>query len=531
MSRAHTGRQEPDEARRRLGLAVGARAEEVLERQDGRLGRESDPLYSSDYEEDRRLRSFFGTLFIARWLATGERASRDELAWMVRGGRLAVAEGVPFSRTVRGYQAWRDAVIEVIEEEASRLGTPPAIVAEAVAMTRASCDATLARMAGQQDVHRIEMLQRLAESEERFRSLFQTVSCGVIVFDRDGNVLELNDAVASLLGAGSARRLRSANLLTSTVQVIDETGVDLRALFKTVIDSAVPLRGRILELPAVEERSTMWVHSDLLPILDHQGRVVQVVAMFVDVTAVQKAERVRAENEAKNRFLAKMSHELRTPLNSVLGFAQLLRLRVGARLNEKELRYLDNIEVSGMHLLAVIDDILDLTNASTGRLDLVVEDVDLRPLIEAVGEELGAVARAKGLDLGVVAEGEVVVRADPARIRQVLVHLASNAIRFTRSGSVRICAAREGSEVELRVVDTGIGIPAEHLDQVFIEFSQVERGLTRSHDGSGVGLSLARNLVELMGGELAIESAVGQGTTVRVLLPAVTPTSTAAVTM
>src|SRR5581483_11683548 len=165
-------------------------------------------------------------------------------------------------------------------------------------------------------------------------------------------------------------------------------------------------------LPATGARGAITVQADFVPVVDAGGALEEVVVTFVDVTAVKAAERERAENAAKNRFLATMSHELRTPLNSVLGFAQLLRMRLDERLDEREAHYLDNIEVSGRHLLAVINDILDLTSAAGGDLDLALDEVDVTPVVEGVRADPRGAASAKGLDLSVASPAGTLVHAD-----------------------------------------------------------------------------------------------------------------------
>lgn len=506
------------DSRVRLGLALGARAKESVRLQTKRLGAHGERAYSSEYEENRRLRVLFGTLFVARWLVTGVGADEDEHAWMMRGGQMAVAEGVPTARTVRGYICWRDAVIEILRDSAAELETPAAALEEAITVTRASCDASLLRMAGDQDRHREETTSQIAASEARLRGLYDSMACGVLVVDRGGRVTSFNQAAASIIGGGAPHRLSTANLLQPRMPVRDANGVELQHLLAAVIEDRRPLRGQVLQVPT-ESRGTIWVQADFVPVLDAEGAIDQVVVTFIDVTDIKEAERERADNAAKSRFLAIMSHELRTPLNSVLGFAQLLRMRVGDRLDERELRYLDNIETSGRSLLGVINDILDLTSASDGSLAVRTAEIDVRPVLEAVRDDMQTAASAKGLRIEVSVAERVRARADRNRLRQVLLHLVSNALKFTGAGCVTLAAQAEDGQVEVTVTDTGIGIAAENLERIFEDFAQIDGGLNRSQDGAGVGLSLARSLVELMHGNLKIESEVGRGTTVRVRLP------------
>jgi PAS domain S-box-containing protein len=505
--------------RAQLGMALGARAEEAVDRASARLSQYDERRFSDDYEEHRRLRTLFGTLFIARWMVCGRVADEDEHRWLVRGGRLAVAEGVPVGRTTRGYYCWRDSVIAILREEAGRLGTPAAVLDNAIDVTRASCDASLMRMAVDQDHHRETTTQQLAASEARFRTLYETMACGVAVVDPDGSIVQVNEAALGILGI-SAPELLQANLLRPQTNVHDEKGADVATMFREVAVGLVPVRGRVMELAAAGDRPVRWVQADMVPAVGADGRLAQVVITFIDIRAVKDAERAKAESEAKSRFLATMSHELRTPLNSVLGFAQLLRMRVADRLEDRELRYLDHIELSGRHLLAIINDILDLTKVASGRLEVNVETIEVRPILLGVASDLQVAAETKGLHMSVAPGPALRARADQVRARQVVLNLVSNALKFTPAGEVSVSAAHSGEMIEITVTDTGIGIPADQIEAIFDEFTQVEGGFTRSHEGTGLGLPLARQLVELMGGTLRIESAVGRGTTARVQLPA-----------
>ena len=236
-----------------------------------------------------------------------------------------------------------------------------------------------------------------------------------------------------------------------------------------------------------------------------------------------------AANRHKSEFLAHMSHELRTPLNSILGFAQLLDDPGFGPLNDRQQRYVGHIRSSGGHLLALINDVLDLSKVEAGQLDLQVETFDLGALAAECAVDLRPQLEAKDLELALRVPGELAVRGDRRRVAQVLLNLLSNAIKFTpEGGSVTLAAAEaEGGQVAVTVTDTGIGIAPEALERVFDAFWQATVGRTRAHDGTGLGLALSRRLVELMGGTIGVESQAGAGSTFRVLLPG-GPTAAAA---
>jgi PAS domain S-box-containing protein len=517
---------EEPKARAGLGLALGARAEDVVARTYQRLaGYEETVQFSEALDGERRLRTLFGTLLIARWLVSGLAASEEESAWISQRGRWEAAEGATATRTSRGYYCWRDSVVEMLREEASRLGTPTCVLETAIDVTRASCDASLFRILREYD-QQIRLTneqlqaanQELRASERRFRGLFEVMACGVLVVSPQGRVTDFNDAAPAILEI-SPEVLRGGNVFDPAISLQNEFGAELRQPPSALaMRTKQPVRGHVVKLGARDGRSERWLQTEAVPTLGPSGEVIEIVTSFVDVTGVKEAKEARAESEAKSRFLAHMSHELRTPLNAVLGFAQLLRMHGRDRLDQNDLRYLDNIEMGGQHLLAVINDILDLSKVAAGQLTAAKEDVAVEELLEELCAELQPGAHDKGLILGLDVSSGLRLRADRFRCRQILVNLIANALKFTYQGSVCVIARSDAEYVEISVSDTGIGIPPEHLDRVFDEFTQVDSGFTRDHEGTGLGLPLAKRLVELMGGTISLESTVGKGTTARVRL-------------
>ena len=234
---------------------------------------------------------------------------------------------------------------------------------------------------------------------------------------------------------------------------------------------------------------------------------------------------VTAANRAKADFLAVMSHELRTPLNAISGYVELLTMGVDGQLSAKQKDALARIQRSQAHLLSLIEDILGFAKIEAGRVSLSVEPVSAGDVVRGVLPLIEGDAERKRLELIVGdIDPSLVVRADPEKLRQVLVNLLTNATKFTPSGGkVRIEAEREFDRVRFRVSDTGIGIPADQIEHVFEPFVQLEHGRTRRYSGIGLGLSISRDLVSAMGGVVSLESRVGEGTTVAVVLPAVIP--------
>lgn len=248
--------------------------------------------------------------------------------------------------------------------------------------------------------------------------------------------------------------------------------------------------------------------------------------------ARSQVERVRAEhamiaaemaNTAKTRFLANMSHELRTPLNAVIGFAEMMRDAVVAPLDARYREYATDIVASGQHLLGVINDVLDIAKGDVGKLKLNEEIVDLAELIEECRRLFRLEAQSAGLTLETTVQpGLPPLIADPLRLKQVLLNLISNAVKFSSQGgfvSVTV-AAGAGGGIEIAVADMGIGMTEEEAQRAQEPFQQIDNSLTRRYEGAGLGLPISKRLVELHGGTLTIKSAPAQGTTVTIGLPA-----------
>jgi PAS domain S-box-containing protein len=243
------------------------------------------------------------------------------------------------------------------------------------------------------------------------------------------------------------------------------------------------------------------------------------LALLLEQLKESNSELVTA-SRAKSEFLAAMSHELRTPLNSILGFAQLLQLGQHGRLGERQQRYVGNIQTSGDHLLTLIDGVLDLVKLETGRIELQPELTSLEDVLRVAITTLEPLAAAKGLRLALDCQPDVSLVVDQFRLTQVILNLASNAIKFTHHGHVKLSAKTAAGSVVVTIADTGIGIPREQLDRIFAAFVQVDGGIGRSEGGTGLGLALARDLVERMGGQIAVTSKPGSGSVFTVTLPA-----------
>jgi signal transduction histidine kinase len=246
-------------------------------------------------------------------------------------------------------------------------------------------------------------------------------------------------------------------------------------------------------------------------------------------TSLRETARIEAERRSleiasrhKSEFLANMSHELRTPLNAVIGFSEVLGERMFGDLNAKQLEYVQDIQSSGRHLLALINDILDLSKVEAGRMELELAPFDLRAALDASLLLVRERAARHGVRLELEVDDAVtMVVADERRFRQVMLNLLSNAVKFTPDGGrVRVSAVLRDGVVEIAVNDTGVGIPKEDQDLIFEEFRQARGDSAGKREGTGLGLSLTKRLVEAHGGRLWVTSEPGLGSTFTFTLPA-----------
>ena len=231
-------------------------------------------------------------------------------------------------------------------------------------------------------------------------------------------------------------------------------------------------------------------------------------------------ERAESADRLKSAFLATMSHELRTPLNSIIGFTGILLQKLAGPLTPEQAKQLDIVRNSARHLLALINDVLDISKIEAGQMKVHAEPFDLRASIDKIVGIVKPMAEKKGLALHVnVAPGLDAMVGDPRRTEQILLNLLNNAIKFTERGSVVLTAAVENGQARLAIADTGIGIAPADLDKLFQPFRQIDSGLSRQHEGTGLGLAICRRLATLLGGEIRAESTPGKGSTFTVRLP------------
>lgn len=364
-------------------------------------------------------------------------------------------------------------------------------------------------------------------------TVIENVSGLFFVFGTDGCYVRWNKVLQDLLGVSSEQMLQTQAL--STVHEADReraataigkvftsgyAETELRLVFKNgkghyaVSGRRTEINGQVYLVGSGADITGRRVAEERIKLLN------ETLERRVDERTAELAaanEELILADQAKSDFLATMSHELRTPLNGILGMSELL---LKTELNKQQLQFVESCNSSGKILMQLINDILDLSKIEAGKLELDLRKCDIEALIYDVAEAMSPVVESKGLRLQfrLAPEARVLATCDENRMRQILFNLIGNAIKFTSSGSVTISltpVAVEDGTLRLRfaVSDTGMGIPEERLDRLFKVFSQIDSSTTRQFGGTGLGLSICKQLVELMGGEIGVESQVGVGTT------------------
>ncbi len=378
-------------------------------------------------------------------------------------------------------------------------------------------------------------------AEELYRTVVRAMSEGVVVHDPSGAILQANPAAERILGISLAQ-MRGTKPLDPDWTLYLPDG---KPAAPDDIPSEITRRtGRPCRNVVLGVRrgpgDLAWLSVSSEPVPGTAAdRPRLVIATFADITAQLAAERdlertvsemrdalERAEtaSKAKAAFLANMSHELRTPLNAILGFSEIIdKALLGPVGNQKYREYVADIHASARHLLAMIDDILDLSRIEAGKFDLTIEALRVAEIWEPVVKMLAPSANAKGLTLDGPAAGETAFRGDRRASVQVLTNLVGNAVKFTPPGGRIVVAALPDpgdGRVTLSVADSGIGIAPALVSEVTKPFVQGAGSMTKGAGGAGLGLAICKSLVAAMDGELSIRSVVGQGTEIRVRLPA-----------
>jgi len=369
----------------------------------------------------------------------------------------------------------------------------------------------------------------LDKEEDRYGLLARNISDVIARHGRNGDVSFISPAAESLLGAPVARLLGHG--LFDRVHVADRP-----AYLTALSDAARGGEARSVEFRVRREAARggaaefIWVEMRCRPLEQAYGASEGVVSVMRDVTERKaqeqalEAARIEAERAgaSKSQFLATMSHELRTPLNAIIGFSEMLVREDEMKLDAaRRKEYATLINESGLHLLSVVNGILDMSKMESGNFELLPEKFAPRDKLLSCCNLMVLKARDNGIDLVTRVPHDLPqMIGDPQAFKQILLNLLSNAIKFTeRGGSVTVSAAVEGSRLALRVTDTGVGISADDLKRLGDPFFQAGKTYQRRHEGTGLGLSIVKSLVALHGGEMTVQSRIDEGTMVCVALP------------
>lgn len=385
--------------------------------------------------------------------------------------------------------------------------------------------------------------EAIAASEANLNAILNNAPLGVEIRTDQGYPLRINAAMEQLLGYGPSEytNLQFEDLVYAAD--LDKTRRSFRNILSGLVDTQF-VETRLI----TKSNDVVWAQVTLRLIRDKNNEVVNILALYQDITERKKAElelqkfnseleervtrrtselqiknreldRARAladeANEAKSLFLANMSHELRTPLNAIIG---LTELTLDTPLDEEQKQYLENVHSSALTLLTIVNDILDLTKAESGKIELEVAEFSISTLLKQVAGMVAHASEKKSLDVIADVDPRIpdILYGDQLRLGQVLTNLLSNAVKFTAEGYVKLEVSIENMldthcRVCFKVIDTGIGIPDDKLKLLFQSFSQVDASMTRKFGGTGLGLSISRQLVQLMGSDILVESEDGKG--------------------
>lgn len=414
-------------------------------------------------------------------------------------------------------------------------------------------------------IEKFKLIETITNTQQYLKSIIDTTVAIVITTDKEGNIVEFNKGAETALGysrdevigkhiemlwfdPNERRQIIETMKMTgksySTNDVVlktkDNTLIDINLTISFLTDTEGNFAGTVGISKDITERKRLEkaLHERTLELQELNSKLEEKVIERTQELAKANKE-LEKSNKLKSQFIANMSHELRTPLNSILGFSELLSTETFGTLNAKQKRYIQNIYNSGSHLLQLINNVLDIAKIESGKMELFIENFPVQSAIAEVNTVLLPLAKKKNQTIIVnLPDTSINISADKTKFKQILYNLISNAIKFTEEGGTitidtqkidcqEVPLFKDIDEsilndykcLRLSVTDTGIGIKKEDYERIFNEFEQVDGSHSRKYEGSGLGLSLTKKLVEMHGGEITVQSVEGQGSTFTVILP------------
>ena len=391
----------------------------------------------------------------------------------------------------------------------------------------------------------------LRESEQKYRELVELANSIILRWNSKGIITFMNEFGLKFFGY-SIDEILGRSVTETIVPSTESGGRDLHGLMAEISADPKAFEQNINE-NIRRNGDRVWIAWTNKVVLNDKGEMVEVLSIGTDITERKQAEdqirqlhdelrnraeelelrvaertaelaiaRDRAEeaDRLKSAFLATMSHELRTPLNSIIGFTGIILQGLAGPLNDEQRKQLEMVKNSARHLLALINEVLDISKIEAGQLEVSFEEFNLRESIEKVVSIVKPLAEKKGLILIVEMKPEIYSwNSDQQRVEQILINLLNNAIKFTDRGDIRLSVEIITDVLSISVIDTGIGIKQDDLRKLFQPFRQINTGLSRNHEGTGLGLAICQRLAKLLGGEIRVESVWGKGSTFKFILP------------
>jgi PAS domain S-box-containing protein len=383
-------------------------------------------------------------------------------------------------------------------------------------------------LSAEKDVTHIKVLRDAKLMDARFRDLLESTPDGIVMANPTGHIVIANTQAERLFGYDEGE-LRGCSVDTLLPERFRRAHVGHRSNY--FLQPRKRSMGSGLDLAGLrKDGSEFPIEISLSPLRTEESAFV--MSAIRDISERKRFEKALQEknlelanaNQAKDRFLAGMSHELRTPLNAIIGFTGTLLMKLPGPLNDEQHKQLRTVQSSARHLLALINDLLDVSKIEAGKVELTFEPVDCAALVNEVATTLRPQAADKGLEFTVRApEQPTTLRTDRRALSQIILNLVGNAIKFTEHGSVRMTlsagAVQGSSTTEIRVDDSGVGIPLADQDKLFGAFSRVNNLRVDAPEGTGLGLHLSQKLAELLGGKIVFRSESGKGSSFSLILP------------